>query len=144
MFGRKELDDVHPRIMGVDDPHIKKSEWIWVIPLYMNDPVSRYPEWVNALKKTGKKIGLHGVYHTHREFGVDRSPEYIDKGISEFVRAFGYYPTHFKAPSLDLTEANREYLLSKGMKIMSSYNQIVHEVYHSPKHRLSNGKLVGE
>lgn len=143
-FLHEELDDVHPRIMNTDDPHIKRSEWLWVIPLYMDDPISNYPEWINNLKNTGKKLGLHGVKHTHKEFEVDRSDDYIDKGVKEFYKAFGYYPKYFKAPSLAMTKNNTKKIKERGMEIKSYLNQVIHTVHHSPKHRHGNGKLIGE
>lgn len=140
----EELDDVHPYILDIDDPYLQRSKWLWVIPLYMNEPISNHPEWVQYIKNTGKHIGLHGVHHTYREFATDRSDEYIDKGIEEFTRAFGYYPTHFKAPSLALSENNRRKIIAKGMGIKSHWNQIIHRVYHSPNNRTANGRLIGE
>jgi predicted deacetylase len=143
LFSHEELDDVHPLIMDVNDPYIKRSEWLWVIPLYMNDPLSNHPEWVQRLKAMGKKIGMHGVRHTKNEFGIDRSNEYIDKGINEFTKAFGY-PSHFKAPGLALTKSNRKKLRDRNIKIKGNLNQISHRVHHSPKGRRSNGWLLGE
>ena len=141
---QEELDDVHPWIMNADDPHIKRSSWLWVIPLYMDEPISNHPEWVESLKKSGKKIGLHGVRHTKLEFSIDRSDEYIDKGVNEFFKAFGYPPTHFKAPGLAMTKANAQKIRDRGMKIRNRFHQITRRVHHSPKGRLPNGWLVGE
>lgn len=141
---REELDDVHPLIMDTDDPYIKRSEWLWVIPLYMNVPISNYPEWIDRLKATGKKIGLHGVYHKKLEFGVDRSDEYIDKGIDEFTKAFGYYPTHFKAPGLALTAQNQKKFEERGIEIKGLINQLIYQVHHTSSHRRPNGWLLGE
>ena len=143
-FFHKEIDDVHPLIMKPNNPYIQKSEWLWVIPLYMNDPISNHPEWVDQLKKTGKKIGLHGVKHTHKEFEINLSKEYIDSGVQEFKKAFGYKPTHFKAPSLALTDANRKIIESYGMEVKGRFNQIMHNCGHAPNHRKPNGELIGE
>ena len=140
----EELDDVHPYILGIDDPLAQRSAWLWVIPMYMGEPISNHPHWVQELKDSGKKIGLHGVYHTKHEFGIDRSDEYIDKGINEFTKAFGYRPTHFKAPGLKLTKANRIKLEKRGLIIQGLLNQILHTVHHSPKGRRNNGWLLGE
>lgn len=143
-YSDRELDDVHPRIMNSYDPYISFSKWLWVIPLYMDDPISNYPEWIDNLKKTGKKIGLHGVKHIHKEFEQNLTEEYIDAGIEEFTKAFGYYPTHFKAPSLALTAENKKILLARGINIRGRIDQILHTVYHSPNHRRDNGMLIGE
>lgn len=143
-FFHREIDDVHPLIMDVDNPYLQDSKWVWVIPLYMNDPVSNYPEWVERLKNTGKKIGLHGVYHKHKEFEKDLSDEYINLGINEFQKAFGFYPKYFKAPSLALTKANKKKIKDCGIKIKGRLNQILHKVYHTNDHRDERGWLYGE
>ena len=143
-FGHKELDDVHPRIMDTDDPYLQRSKYVWVIPLYMDDPISNYPEWVDRLKKSGKIIGLHGVKHTYREFGRDLPLEYIDRGVQEFRKAFGYYPKYFKPPVLDLTEHNGNIIRAYGMEIKSWFNQAIYSVFHSDKHRTKEGGLEGE
>jgi predicted deacetylase len=140
----EEYDDAHPLILGVDHPLIQRSEWIWVIPLYMNDPISNYPEWIRQLKATGKKIGLHGVKHTYNEFGTDLSKEYIKEGVDEFIKAFGFYPTHFKAPKLSMTKHNRQIINDFGMIIMGRLNQLLHRVHHTAENRLSDGRLPGE
>ena len=140
----EELDDVHPWIMNTNDPLIRKSTWLWVIPLYMDEPISNHPEWVLRLKKSGKKIGMHGVRHTKNEFSIDRTDEYINKGVNEFIKAFGYYPTHFKAPSLLITNTNAKKIRERGIKIRNWLYQRTRRVYHSPKGRMSNGWLVGE
>ena len=144
LVSHEELDDVHPFIMDVNDPYIKRSEWLWVIPFYLGEPISNHPKWVTQLKETGKKIGLHGVYHTKHEFGVERSNKYIDKGVKEFHKAFGYPPAHFKAPGLALTYGNRKKIESRGMEVKGWWNQICHRVHHSPKGRLRSGWLIGE
>jgi predicted deacetylase len=140
----EELDDVHPYILDVNDPLAQRSKWLWVIPVYMNEPISNHPQWVKDIKDSGKKIGLHGVYHTKKEFRTDRSDEYIDKGIREFTKAFGYYPTHFKAPGLALTASNRKKIEERGIIIKGLFNQLTHRVHHSPKGRRTNGLLIGE
>jgi predicted deacetylase len=126
----RELDDVHPAVVSTENPRLKESLWLWVIPLYNNDPISAHPEWVDKLKNSGKKLGLHGVYHPNKEFGTDRSDEYIDTGIAEFEKAFGFYPTHFKAPNLALSEGNAEKLRKRGIKIKGLVNQAAHIVFH--------------
>ena len=140
----EEFDDVHPLILDADDKQMKNSKWLWVIPFYNNIPISEDKDWIERLKKTNKKIGLHGVYHTHKEFGIDRDDEYIDKGINEFKKAFGYYPTHFKAPSLSLTKNNADKIRKRGIKIKSYLNQILHNVHHSTNSRHLDGRLIYE
>lgn len=139
----RELDDVHPLLTPVDDPYIQRSEWLWVIPLYMHQPLSDYPEWIQGIKATGKKLGLHGVYHTFDEFGTDVNANYLQRGIDEFERAFGYKPTHFKAPRLHTTAHNEQLIADAHMISRTRWQQIIHTVYHSPAGR-QGGRLQGE
>ena len=140
-----ELDDVHPLIY-TDKDMFNKAEWLWVIPLYNNDPISNHPEWTKMVKQSGKKIGLHGVKHRLSEFKNDLNHSYIDQGINEFRKAFGFYPTHFKAPRLELSKNNRNYILSKGIKCQGFINQyILSNVLHSEDERTKyKGRLKYE
>lgn len=140
----KEIDDVHPLIMSSKEPKLLNSEWLWVIPFYMGKSICEFPDWIKNIKNSGKKIGLHGVYHTHKEFSVDRSDEYIDLGIQEFKKAFGYYPTVFKPPSMCISKNNRKKFEERGIEIKTKLNQLFREVYHTNGHRAKNGKLIGE
>jgi peptidoglycan/xylan/chitin deacetylase (PgdA/CDA1 family) len=145
-MSREELDDVHPRIQDVDDPLVKRSKWLWVMPLYMDDPISNHPEWVARIKNTGKILGLHGVKHTYNEFGYDLSEDYIQSGIDEFTKAFGYPPRHFKAPKISLTKNNEAIIRKHGMDIKGRFNQIIHQAHHNWNGRMTDGtnRLPGE
>lgn len=142
----EELDDVHPRIQDVDDPLVNRSKWLWVMPLYMNDPISNHPEWVAQLKATGKNLGLHGVEHTYDEFGHDLPEAYIKRGIDEFTKAFGYAPRHFKAPKLSLTPNNAAIIRKHGMEIKGRLNQFLRRAFHHWGNRETDGsnRLPGE
>lgn len=140
----KEYDDAHPLILDVDHPLIQESEWVWVVPLYMGVPLTDYPIWVDKLKKSGKKLGLHGIHHTYDEFGKNRSWNYVYEGVKEFEKAFGYKPSVFKAPKLSMTPHNRDIVEDMGMEIVGRYNQIIHAVSHTDTDRLSDGRLIGE
>ena len=145
-FSHEELDDVHPRVQSTNDPLLRRSKWLWVMPLYMNDPISKHPNWVKRIKRTGKKIGLHGVRHTFNEFGHDLPEDYIKKGIDEFTKAFGYPPKHFKAPKLSLTPHNRRIIEKYGMEIKGRLNQLLHQAHHNWEGRMTDGtnRLPGE
>lgn len=143
-LSHEELDDVHPRVQSVDDPLVKRSKWLWVMPLYMDDPISNHPEWIAKIKATGKMIGLHGVKHTYNEFGRDLSESYIKSGIDEFTKAFGYKPRFFKAPKLSITSKNAVIINKHGMKIKGVLNQLIHRVFHNWNNRLPDGRLPGE
>lgn len=139
-----ELDDVHPLIKMKPSTY-DQAQWLWVIPLYNNDPISNYPEWIQKLKTSGKKIGMHGVKHTLAEFDKKLSNEYIEEGIKEFEKAFGYTPTHFKAPKLMLHEYNQKYIEKRGIKIRNRFDQIVNRVLHTEDDRDKHqGKLTYE
>jgi len=130
-----EIDDLHPLLISPDHPDVLRSKYLWVIPMYMGAPISNYPNWVARVKRLrsdGKIIGLHGVRHQDAEFGQELSDEYIDSGIQEFQKAFGFYPRYFKAPQLILSKKNRKKLEDRGLKIKHKVNQVLHTVYHSP------------
>lgn len=138
-----ELDDVHPDI-DLPDEAFAKADTLFVIPFYNGVPISSNTEFCEKLKKSGKKLCLHGVTHTFGEFAVDRSEEYIQLGIDEFTRAFGYPPTNFKAPKLQLTSNNRKILVeSKGLYLHGRFGQIIHKVAHVHQ-RISEGRLPAE
>lgn len=140
----KELDDVHPDI-PCDEKMLAESEWWWVVPLYGDKPLSDNPEWVEKVKKSGKKIGMHGVRHTFSEFNTDVSKEYIQKGMDEFEKAFGYKPTHFKAPKLQLTTNNYNLLKSMGFTVHTKWDQMIHKIYHCIDHgREDRGRMKYE
>lgn len=143
-FDWYELDDVHPSIQSLDHPYIKRSKWLWIIPMYNNDPITNYPDWIKSIKNSGKKIGMHGIKHTYNEFGYDLSEDYIQKGMNIWKEAFGEYPKYFKAPKLSLTSNNKKLLEKNGIQIMGMYNQILHTVYHTPENRLVDGRLPAE
>ena len=66
-LSKTELDDVNPTI-PCEEELIKKSDILWVIPLYENISINQYKEWCNNLLALNKTLGLHGIYHTYEEF----------------------------------------------------------------------------
>lgn len=128
-LSNREIDDVHPDI-PCREGALTDSTWLWIIPLYGDQPLSSNPEWVERIKRSGKKLGMHGVRHTYAEFATDVSKDYIQKGIDEFEKAFGYRPTDFKPPKLQITANNVKLLKEMGFTIHNRWQQIIHKVYH--------------
>jgi predicted deacetylase len=137
----REIDDVHPDI-PCNDYMLSDSTWLWVIPLYGDKPLTSNPEWVDRLKRSGKKLGMHGVRHTYSEFATDVSREYIQRGMDEFEKAFGYKPTHFKPPKMQITANNIKLLHELGFTVHNRWQQLIHKVYHCQDHgRTDKGRL---
>nr|QBK85231.1 MAG: protein of unknown function DUF2334 [Iridovirus LCIVAC01] len=143
-FSHKEVDDVHPEI-PMSKEIFDDSKWLWVIPLYAGKPISDYKLWCEKIKKSGNFLGMHGVKHTFDEFNKDVTPEYVQEGMDEFKKGFGYYPKYFKAPKLHITKNNKKIIQEKGMKIKGHLNQLLHKVYHTgPNVRKQEGRLPFE
>jgi predicted deacetylase len=139
----REVDDVHPEI-PMSKEIFDDSKWLWVIPLYAGKPISDYKNWCEKIKKSEKFLGMHGVKHTFDEFNRDVTPEYVQDGMDEFKRAFGYYPKYFKAPKLHITKNNKKIVKDKGMKIKGRLNQLLHKVYHTGPNVRKRGRLPFE
>lgn len=134
----REIDDVSPAIY-CESELIVKSDVLWVIPLYENESISEDIGWCDYIKSLNKTLGMHGVEHSYREFGVLRNEEYIQRGIDAFEECFGYTPRRFKAPQIDLNEGNIELLEDMGFDVKGNINQVMHKVYHcSDTGKLSN------
>jgi len=128
-FGERELDDLSPGISCLE-PLVEKSDVLWVIPLYKNESIADNEIWCNYILSFNKKIGMHGVYHSYEEFGTDKGEDYIQKGTLSFERCFGFKPTMFKPPQLEITGENRKLLEKEGFEVKSFWNQLVHKAYH--------------
>jgi predicted deacetylase len=129
-YSHREIDDVHPEI-PMSKEIFDDSKWLWVIPLYAGKPISEYKNWCEKIKKSGKLLGMHGVKHTFDEFNHDITPEYVQEGMDEFKKGFGYYPKYFKAPKLHITKNNRKIIKDRGMILKGHTNQLLHKVYHT-------------
>lgn len=128
-FSHKEIDDVSPGIF-CEDKYMEKADVLWVIPRFKNKSIADDKEWCDKIKSMGKKLGLHGVNHTYKEFNEERSEEYLQEGIGEFEKCFGFKPAEFKVPQLFISGNNVKLVESKGMKVKGWLNQITHKVYH--------------
>ena len=125
----KEVDDVNPLIQ-CDSEILDKSDVLWVIPLFNNESIAENKSWCDYILSLNKTLELHGIYHNYKEFDVKRESNYIEKGIIEFEKCFGFKPDKFKAPQLALSGENKKILNGLGFKVYGRSNQFTHKVYH--------------
>ena len=130
-LSRTEIDDIHPLMCGENDiDYIQKADVLWVVPLFDNVSIASNMTWCKSILAMNKTLGLHGVYHTYNEFRYPRNESYTLKGIAEFKKCFGFEPTRFKAPQLELGKKNREFLENNSIEIHGFKGQLFHKVYH--------------
>jgi len=125
----RELDDVSPTIPCEKDL-LKKSNIFWVIPRYKNISISENKEWCNYILSFNKTIGMHGVTHEYQEFKTNRNQEYLDEGIRVFEECFGFEPTIFKPPQLEISKNNKQLIKNNNLNLKLNFNQFIHKVYH--------------
>lgn len=125
----REIDDIHPNIF-CEGEYVEWSDILWVIPKYQNVGISENKTWCKEILAMNKTLGMHGIYHTYEEFNSNIDQTYLDEGINEFKKCFGYPPTMFKPPQLEINEQNKKLVESRGMKIKTKLNQAQHKVYH--------------
>jgi len=125
----RELDDVSPSIK-CSEKLIEKSDVLWIIPKFNNKSILEKPGWCEKISNYNKELGLHGVYHTYQEFLTDKNQEYLQEGIDIFKECFGFKPTRFKPPQLEINNKNKELISEKNMNLKLKYNQLFHKVYH--------------
>lgn len=136
-----EIDDVHPSI-PCEQELIKDSDILWVVPLFQNSSISNYKKWCQNILFLNKTLGLHGVYHTHKEFKENIDENYLEEGMNKFKDCFGYSPVLFKPPQLSISKENRELLKSKDIIVKSRANQVFHKVYHCSDRGLIPNKII--
>ncbi len=129
IFLQKQIDDLHP-IIPCDSVYLEKSDLIMAIPIYKNISIANYPGWCQEIKGMNKTIGMHGVYHTFNEFEEERDEGYVERGIVEFEKCFGFKPIIFEAPQWELSKENEILLNKMGFKIKKKTNALLHKVYH--------------
>lgn len=127
-FSERQIDDVNPGIQ-CDANLIEKSDVLFVIPLFENKSIADNNSWCEEMLQSGKKLEMHGVYHTYHEFMTIRNESYLDKGTVAFEDCFGFKPEGFKAPQMALSNENRKWM-EKKMRVYPWFNQIIHKVYH--------------
>ena len=130
LISPNEIDDVSP---GINCPEIQiyNPDILYVIPDYKNNPISENKEWCDYILSLNKTLELHGITHTYREFLYENiTQEELNFGISEFEKCFGYKPSTFKPPHLEISHENKQLIKSNNLKLRNSFNQITHKVYH--------------
>jgi predicted deacetylase len=125
----RQVDDFSPEI-PCNYELVNKSETLLIIPLFNNISVASNKTWCEQTLALNKTLGMHGVYHSYREFLEPRSEDYIRAGMEEFKKCFGYYPSLFEAPQLALSTLNKKTLLDMGFQIRGTSYTLTHKVYH--------------
>jgi predicted deacetylase len=129
LLSPKELDDVSPGI-PCEQNLLEKADIFWVIPKFKDIPISENKSWCEEILNYNKPLGMHGVNHEYKEFGTDRSQEYVDKGMNIFEKCFGNKPNMFKPPHLEISDNNKNLIKNNNLKLKGKINQILHKVYH--------------
>ena len=125
----REIDDISPQI-PCEEQLITKSDILWVIPNYQGKPISENKTWCEYILNLNKTLGLHGYSHEFKEFKTDRNQEYVQGAIDEFEKCFGFKPTKFKPPQVEISLANKKLLEKNNLEVKLFENQIIHKVYH--------------
>lgn len=131
ILSSKEIDDVTPAFFCAEEL-LEKSDILFVIPKFNNESISENPEWCEYILSLNKILGLHGVYHTYREFETDKDQNYLQEGINEFKECFGFEPEIFKPPQLKISKANGKLIKENNMRLKTIPNKIIHKIYHCP------------
>ncbi len=131
LISPREIDDVTPAFFCAEEL-LEEADILFVIPKFNNTSLSENPEWCEYILSLNKTLGLHGVYHTYREFLTDRNQTYLQEGINEFKACFGYEPEIFKPPQLKISKNNRELIKQNNMILKTIPNKIIHKIYHCP------------
>ena len=132
LFSSRDLDDVSPG-RYCPESLIDKSDVLYVIPLLDNISIADNQSWCKYILGLNKTIAMHGVYHAPDlpgEFAIDRDKEYILKGIQEFEKCFGFYPSSFKSPQFRLSNNNAILLKALSLTVPSEFHPFFHKVYH--------------
>lgn len=129
LFSPTELDDVNPE-RGCSEELLHKVNILWVIPKFNNQSIAENQAWCDYILSLNKTLGLHGVLHYYKEFGVDKTQEYLDEGIRIFEQCFNQTPTMFKPPQLAISENNKKLIRDNNLILKLDFNQFTHKVYH--------------
>ncbi|MBU0977612.1 MAG: hypothetical protein KKD18_04300 [Nanoarchaeota archaeon] len=127
LFSKAHLDDVTPAI-PCDEKLYDHAGILWVIPKFNSINISDNPEWCKKILALNKTIGMHGVYHSYREFMTFRDEEYVNEGVEEFEKCFGFKPTLFKAPQDAYNKINKESM--GGLHVVSYFELVFHKEFH--------------
>ncbi len=129
LFNHTELDDVTP---GISCPELKvyHPDFLWVIPDFNNFSIDQNQTWCKEILSLNKTLGMHGITHKYNEFDGNVSKEDLLRGMKIFENCFGFTPTLFKPPQLNISRENEKLIKDSGMKLDLYFNQITHKVYH--------------
>jgi len=128
----RELDDVYPGRYCSEDL-INKSDVIFVVPMPNSISIANNRLWCKDMLQLNKTIGMHGVYHAPDnpgEFAINRNENYIQIGLEEFKKCFGFYPQLFKAPEYKLSKENALLIKRMNLSIISESHALFHKNYH--------------
>ena len=137
----REIDDVSPEI-PCEQKYLEKSNTLWIIPKFNNNPISENKEWCNQILNFNKTLGLHGVIHKFEEFQTNRPPlgvpqtaeyrgkKYLQEGIEIFKQCFGFKPEMLKPPQLKISRENKKLVEENELEFKGRLNQVLHKVYH--------------
>lgn len=125
----REIDDIHPDIPCTNE-YMNEADILWVIPKFNGKSIADNKTWCNEIKAKGKILGLHGLYHSYREFGNESKVYDLVEAVTIFEECFGYKPTMFKPPQLKISQENKEIVEDLNMTIKLTFNSVIHKVYH--------------
>jgi len=138
----KEIDDVSPGI-NCEKEYLEKSDTLWVIPSFKDNPISENKEWCQEILSLNKTLGLHGIKHTYWEFKRnDISAQELKEGIEEFENCFGYKPEKFKPPNLRLNKENKQLIKENNLELKNKINQFTHKTYHCNNSGILSNKFI--
>lgn len=130
IISASHLDDVTPMI-NCETKLLATTDVLFVIPIYQNSSIADNKKWCEYILSLNKTLGMHGVYHEYQEFATTKNQDYINLGIIEFEKCFGYKPEIFKSPQQKINSENYKLLSNEfNMKIYSLRNTFFHKVYH--------------
>jgi hypothetical protein len=127
LFSPAHLDDVSPAIPCEKELY-DRAGILFVIPLYENVSIADNPEWCKMILSLNKTIGMHGVYHSYKEFTSYRDEGYVNEGVIAFEKCFGYRPEIFKPPQMAYNRVNDKNL--QGINVVSYFEQVFHKEFH--------------
>ena len=136
-----ELDDL---TLGIpcEQSLINKADVLWVITKFNGISIAENRSWCQQIRGLNKTVGMHGVMHEYNEFRTDRAAAYLDEGMNDFEQCFGFRPTMFKPPQLNVSKNNIELIENNGMEIKSVFNQITHKVYHCNDSDIIKNRII--
>ena len=124
-----EIDDVASQI-DCDEKYLEKVDVLWVIPKFQNTPISEDTALCEYLLDLNKTLGMHGIYHSHKEFNNYVNETELQEAKQIFKECFGFEPELFKPPQLEISRENKKILKKNNLKTKGRFNQLIHKVYH--------------